>query len=49
MRIDSHTHFFPLPFLKEIGQRGKPFGMEVAARAQQCAQRVEPRNHGMED
>jgi len=31
MRIDSHTHFFPLPFLKEIGRRGKPFGMEVAA------------------
>ena len=31
MRIDSHTHFFPKPFLQEIGRGGKPFGMEVTA------------------
>ena len=29
MRIDTHTHFFPMPFIEEIGRYGKPFGMEV--------------------
>jgi aminocarboxymuconate-semialdehyde decarboxylase len=33
MRIDAHTHFFPVPFLKEIGRRGTPFEMEVTTGA----------------
>ena len=31
MRIDTHTHFFPMPFIAEIGRHGKAFGMEVTA------------------
>jgi aminocarboxymuconate-semialdehyde decarboxylase len=31
MRIDTHTHFFPKPFLEEIGKRGQPFGMELTS------------------
>jgi len=31
MRIDTHTHFFPMPFIEEIGRHGKAFGMEVTA------------------
>lgn len=31
MRIDSHTHFFPKPFLEEIGRRGGPYDMELTS------------------
>jgi aminocarboxymuconate-semialdehyde decarboxylase len=29
MRVDVHTHFFPRPFLEEIGRSGAPYNMMV--------------------